>query len=312
MDEVQDNGVSKVKEELRVLSLYLHNELYLQVYNKIKTFLKTSGVYKGIQPLEGITRDELKSVVAYRIVEELVYDPLVPVYLFSDRAFDCVRWMKGVLKGQSADFAEVLLSCQMMVLQENFSQKEQHVKIILNEMESFNYTQSDDAPIHAKDSWMTFFGKEHMPANEVMEADLNVLGFVATPELQLAKMIRENPTTALRVVQELFPLQAQPTEQVEKSEKAPDSTMARQVLIMYFLLKHAQVRGIDASVKARFIQYLIGKDYKNIYDHIRNPLSTKTGNFRKKDLQEIRTLFEQLGLTEIVKMINNELEVKED
>jgi hypothetical protein len=306
MDEVQDSVLSKVKEELRVLSLYLNNELYLQIYNRIKAFLEASGAYKDEQHIEGITQDEFKSVVAYRMVEDFVYSPLVPVYLFSNRPFDCVRWIKGRLKWHTADYAEVLLSCQVLVLQENFSQKEQQVKIILNELESFNYAQSDDTPVEPKASWIKFFEKEFVPADEFFKADLNVLGFVATPEQQLSKMILDNPTTALRIVQELFPLQAQPVKQEEKSKVEPDSAMPVKVLALHYILKLAKV-DVDASVKARFIKFLIGKNYKNIYDQVRNPLAKKDGKLRVKDLQEVRKWFEDLELAEIVEMINREL-----
>jgi len=88
----------------------------------------------------------------------------------------------------------------------------------------------------------------------------------------------------------------------------PEHTTPRQVLAMYYIFEQLQVRGIDQTEKARFIEFLTGKNYKNIYDSIRRPLATSTGNLRREDLQYIRPLFENLGLTEIVKSINNELD----
>jgi hypothetical protein len=91
-------------------------------------------------------------------------------------------------------------------------------------------------------------------------------------------------------------------------QKNPEFTTARQVLAMHYLFEYCQVRGVDQSKKAEFIEFLTGKNYKNIYDTVRNPLATKTGNFKKGDLQYIRTFFENLGLSEIVKAIGNELD----
>lgn len=87
-----------------------------------------------------------------------------------------------------------------------------------------------------------------------------------------------------------------------------DFTTARQVLAVHYLLEYCQVRGVDQTHKARFIEFLTNKSSKNIYDLVLNPLATKRKNFRREDLQFIRPYFENLGLTEIVKMINNQLD----
>jgi len=93
--------------------------------------------------------------------------------------------------------------------------------------------------------------------------------------------------------------------------KRKEFTTARQVLAMHYLFEYCQVRNIDQSNKARFIEFLTGKNYKNIYDAVCNPLARKNKDFRKSDLQYIRTYFENLGLFEIVKAIGNELDKPE-
>jgi len=90
--------------------------------------------------------------------------------------------------------------------------------------------------------------------------------------------------------------------------KNPEFTTARQVLAMHYLFEYTKVVGIDQTEKAHFIEFLTGKNYKNIYDAVRSPLATKDGNLRKGDLRYIRPYFEKLGLREIVKMIDNELD----
>lgn len=101
----------------------------------------------------------------------------------------------------------------------------------------------------------------------------------------------------------------QQNEDSKESIIESQNTTARQVLIMHYILKYLKVDNIDATKRAELIQFLTGKSSKNVYDLVRNPLTTKQGDFRQKDLQVIRIFFENLGLEEIVKMINNELEI---
>lgn len=94
----------------------------------------------------------------------------------------------------------------------------------------------------------------------------------------------------------------------ENNPPNPDFTTARQVLAVLYLLEYCQVKEVDKTQKARFIEFLTGKNYDNIYKAVRSPLASKVGNFRREDLQFIRPFFENLGLVEIVKMINNQLD----
>lgn len=107
---------------------------------------------------------------------------------------------------------------------------------------------------------------------------------------------------------DFFSQKAQEATEQAKGAKSGRASTPQQVLAMHYLFEYLQVRNVDQTQKARFIAFLTGKNTKNIYDAIRNPLSTRNQEFRKRDLQAIRPLFEGLGLTEIVKMINNELE----
>jgi len=87
-------------------------------------------------------------------------------------------------------------------------------------------------------------------------------------------------------------------------------TTARQVLAMHFILEQLQVRSneIDRKAKADLVQFFTAKNHKNIYDAFQDPFITKDKNFRFDDLNYIRTYFEKLGLSEIVKAINNQLD----
>ena len=92
----------------------------------------------------------------------------------------------------------------------------------------------------------------------------------------------------------------------EITEKSKDFTTARQVLAVHYLLKYAQVKNVDKTEIARFIQFLTGKNYDNIYKKLQNPFKIND-KFLKEDLRFIRDYFERLAMSEIVRMINGEM-----
>jgi hypothetical protein len=99
--------------------------------------------------------------------------------------------------------------------------------------------------------------------------------------------------------------------------KNGDFTTARQVLAIHYLLEYCQVKNVDNTTKARFIQFLTGKetgakDIKNttIYKRVAKPFSTDNKTLNA-DLAYIRGYFEKMGLSEIAKMITNEISQSE-
>ena len=55
----------------------------------------------------------------------------------------------------------------------------------------------------------------------------------------------------------------------DPSKKNSEFTTNRQVLALSFMLKHLGIKDIDKTVQAKFIMFLIGKNYKKIYDSVR-------------------------------------------
>lgn len=101
--------------------------------------------------------------------------------------------------------------------------------------------------------------------------------------------------------------------QTEPSVKNGHFTTARQVLAIHYLLEYRQVRNIDNTAKARFVQFLTGKetgakDIRNttIYKKVSKPLS-RDNNTLAQDLTFVRKYFEDLGLSEVARMITNEI-----
>ncbi|MBI5539063.1 MAG: hypothetical protein HY951_03325 [Bacteroidia bacterium] len=92
----------------------------------------------------------------------------------------------------------------------------------------------------------------------------------------------------------------------ETEEKYKDYTTARQVLAVHYLLQYYNVKNVDKTEIARFIQFLTGKNLDNIYKKIQNPFKVNDKSV-KDDLRFVREYFEKMGMAEVVKMINSEL-----
>jgi hypothetical protein len=85
-----------------------------------------------------------------------------------------------------------------------------------------------------------------------------------------------------------------------RANKNPEFTTNRQVIALCYMLKHLQVKNVDKTVQAQFIEFLTGKNYKKIYDSVREAdqlVYLKNG----EDAKYVKEWFEKLGITEIVK-----------
>jgi hypothetical protein len=89
---------------------------------------------------------------------------------------------------------------------------------------------------------------------------------------------------------------------------SPEHTTARQVLAIYFLLQYTKT-DCPNTAKADFIAFLTNKSRERIRQFLSGLYKSKNENYTKweKDMRYVRAHFEALGLTEIVKMIDNEL-----
>jgi hypothetical protein len=91
--------------------------------------------------------------------------------------------------------------------------------------------------------------------------------------------------------------------EIETTMRNPKFTTKRQVFVLYYMLKHLGLKNVDKTVQARFIEFLTGKNYKKIYDSVREVddlIFIKGG----EDARYVREWFEKLGLTEIVKELD--------
>lgn len=94
----------------------------------------------------------------------------------------------------------------------------------------------------------------------------------------------------------------------EAVQHPTDHTTARQVLAMKFLLEYAKINVGNDRAGQRFMHFFTGKSQDNLYKLWRNPYNKDLFTAEVEDLRFIRNLFEDLGATEIVKAINNQID----
>lgn len=100
------------------------------------------------------------------------------------------------------------------------------------------------------------------------------------------------------------------TEEEPASETANEFTLRRQVLVVYYIDKAYQLSsGADRTNLARLVELLTGKNYKNIYDYVRNPFPNKTGNRIVNDLKYIREYFVKLRNEQIIALIDRDIQI---
>lgn len=88
-----------------------------------------------------------------------------------------------------------------------------------------------------------------------------------------------------------------------------ENTLARQLLAMSFLFTYTKVSSTQIT-KAAFIAFLTENSKEYIRQQLSDLYNVKKNNLQKwrEDMQFVRKHFEALGLTEITKMIDNELD----
>jgi hypothetical protein len=103
-------------------------------------------------------------------------------------------------------------------------------------------------------------------------------------------------------------------ENEKRDRKTHGGSQDQNILAMYYLLDFLKAKG-TATDKANFISFLTGFNSEKCRQLLSNPTKKANVNFTafEKDIQEVQKHFQRLGLTELVKMIDNEIEdIKKD
>lgn len=100
----------------------------------------------------------------------------------------------------------------------------------------------------------------------------------------------------------------------ETPTKNKEFTTKRQVLAIYYMWNELDknINSIDRTVRARFIQFLTGKNESNIYKALAEPYkgleNDKNNKSAIKDLEFVKQYFESIGLKSIVEKISNDMQ----
>lgn len=87
-------------------------------------------------------------------------------------------------------------------------------------------------------------------------------------------------------------------------------TLRRQVLVMYYLDKAFNIsNNSDRTHYAHLIELLTGKNYKNIYDYVREPFPPKISSRLVDDLKYIREYFVKLRHDQIIALIDKDIQL---
>jgi hypothetical protein len=120
------------------------------------------------------------------------------------------------------------------------------------------------------------------------------------------------------IIEKLKPAEEPTFDQDNTAEGGPTvtaGTTATQVLAMHFLLRQCGINPIDQPANvARFLQFLTGKETgakriqsTNLYKNVAHPFRAHDKTLLK-ELKTIREYFENMGLDDIVKIIDHEIE----
>ena len=92
-------------------------------------------------------------------------------------------------------------------------------------------------------------------------------------------------------------------------KRNPEFTLNRQVLALGYILKHLGVKNIDKTAQADFVEFLINKTNKDIYDTLRE-LDDRLLHKEGQDAEYVAARFRKLGLETLADEIENTLRQK--
>lgn len=94
---------------------------------------------------------------------------------------------------------------------------------------------------------------------------------------------------------------------IKEVEETDDAVLAVKVMAIHYLLKviEPDMKRKD-SAKARFIKMLTGNNGDNIYKMVQSPLSSRTGNNRKDEMEIVRKYFSDLGLNKVIEIMSQD------
>ncbi len=199
---------------------------------------------------------------------------------------------------EKAEKESVKLLSEFPTAQENYDKMLEHLETLPNLSAKIEYLERERIEFEKYDDPDTLSIIANLPDSFywMLKAEIKYLKELEI--LELNKIKTENN------------LSVKPNDKEILINKHKDLTLDRATLAMNYLLRFAKANGHNTD-KARFISFLTGYSENTIAQKFSTLHKKEDADFTayEKDMNIIRKYFEKLGLNEIVKMIDNDLEV---
>lgn len=128
------------------------------------TFKQAKSLYEQvpkntIPKIKGVPLDEAITYLAATFRDRFIAHILIPIYLFSDRHAECLRWLKGQLKGVPTQQAVLMKRMMLKVLYKKGRDyfNEEVLNYIIDDLQVFSPNKSFVEPLTIHTSWLLFF-----------------------------------------------------------------------------------------------------------------------------------------------------------
>jgi len=168
------------------------------------------------------------------------------------------------------------------------------------------------------DEEMDILKKRQIYINAIIESDkLSLVESFDEEDKELHLTFNKKCKKAIEIIDfeiENSPKQITLEQNIEKisgESENKEFTTKRQVLAIYFIFNELGVKNIDKTVQARFIQFLTNKNQSNIYKILSNPFKglDESNTKIKDDLLYVKNLFDELGLSQLSKKIDANMQI---
>jgi len=191
MDRELLEKLDKALKDLEILLLYEGN---VDIYNKVTEFVKVNYNLDEKEFKEGVSPDKIHDKLVFNVLEDLIFKPVLPVYIFAKKPLKCVEWIKVFLSKYEKTFSSFLLKMIIIVLNDfrRFPKNIPQLKIIISKLNSFDIDGEKESP-KENIGWIKFFtGGTTLPIKDFIEAHLSIHGFLASESEIVREFVNEH------------------------------------------------------------------------------------------------------------------------
>ena len=125
---------------------------------------------------------------------------------------------------------------------------------------------------------------------------------------EACRIVEAKAKQELEIINEQSENQSLASDETDEPKNRKNFTTARQVQALVYLLDYLKAKDKKEHARKKFLHFLLVKDRGDVYKKFddRRLLASRPKQ-GKEDLEYIRGYFDEMELTEIVKMIDNDL-----